>query len=744
MSARDPIPTTRQRLDGARRELALSAVARRAGAVLWQWLALAAAIVALDVLWPLPAAVRLAAAALLALGAGRLLWSCVPPRFVRAASHARLAREIERRCRLVHNPLINAVQLQTAPAHGAAPDVQALLLDRSAQRGEEAARATGESRLVDPRSRRRSRFLLLGALAFAAAAVLLAPRQIDAVALRLIDPWGEHPPYTPLTFEIATEPAAPDLIYGDSARITVAITGGAVPHADLVWRACGERRAVPQRQPMNLAAGRAPQQPPQYSTLLRDCREPIEFMIDTPRGRSGWQGLDPRLVPRWASRTLTITGPDDAAAPAPRRLPLAEAPDPVRVLEGSRLEVDATSTLPLRAMKVTAAPDAVVLSADSCEAAWSWRASPPGRREIDFTLIGPTGLASAPMRVEVEVVPDAPPVVKIERPPARAAALPDQQFTARVTASDDVSLADLTLTTQVERNGEVIEAHEQRLGPAEGQAVNRAGARVDVDLLAFDVQPGDIVRLQARASDRRGEDFGGAQAADSDPTDILIIDQATFDAMCQGEGNQAGEGEGQCEGDGQGQGQGQGAGQGRGSGQDEGQGQGASGGDMPGAASGYSIGGQHGSGAEAGRAADAGAASPESSAAPGKGASPGEAPFGRTPVESGAPPGSEQLLARARAESRSLIEPESESRAQQGESNPDAPRRHLDAPGDEGGAPPPAASRATQRFGTARAPEEAGPSQGVPARYRDLVARYFKRLAEAASPESERSEKRDE
>lgn len=741
MSARDPIPTTRQRLDGARRELALCAVARRVAAALWQWLALAGAIVSIDVLWPLPAGVRFVAAGLLVVGLVRIAWSCVPPRIVRSASHSRLAREIERRCRLPHNPLINAVQLQTAPVHGAAPDLQALLLDRSAQRGEEAARATGESRLVDAPARNRSRILLLGGAAFAAAVMLLAPRQINAVALRLIDPWGDHPPYTPLTFEVNTEPEASDLIYGDSARVSAQIAGGAVPHADFVWRARGDRGAAPQRQPMSARAGLTAQELPQYSTLLRDCREAIEFMIDTPRGRSRWFILEPRLEPRWASRTLTISGPDYAAAQGPRRLPLADEPEPLRVLEGSRLELNATSTLPLRAMKVTASPDAVALSADRREAEWTWKATPAGRREIDFSLIGPTGLASSRMRVVVEVVADALPVVKIERPPARAAALPDQQFTSRVTASDDLSLADLTLTTQVERNGEIIEEHEQRLGPAEGEGVSRAGARLDVDLMAFDVQPGDIVRMQARASDRRGEEFGGSQTAESTPADILIIDQAAYNAMCQGASPG---GESECEGEGQGQGQGQGQGEGQGRGAAGAGGQGSSAGDLPGAASGFSIGGQNGNGEQPGRGASGDADSSDSAASPGAGSSPRGAPGGRTPIDSGGQPTSEQLLARAQAESRSLIEQESEAQPVQGESNPDAPRRHLDSPEDAGEAPLPAASRATQRLGEAQAPDEAGPTLGVPARYRDLVARYFKRLAEASSAEPERSTTRDE
>jgi len=731
MSSRDPIPMTRQRLSGARLELALAQVVRRAATALWQWLAVAAIIIGIDVLWPLPVPARLLLGLVLLVGVVRLVWRCVPPRALRLASADRLAREIERRCDLRHNPLINAVQLQVAPVHGAAPDIKALLLDRSAQRGEAAARATEPARLVEPRARNRSRLALLGAIVFGLGAVLIAPRPIGAVTLRLIDPWGDHPPYTPLTFHIITEPTASQLVYGDSARVDVRIDGGSVPHADLVWRARDVRGAQPQRLPMKVAGASSGEgAAPHYSMVLRDCRESMQFMIDTPRGRSRWFDLDPRLEPRWVSRVLAITGPSYAAAQGERRVPLSDRVEPLRVLQGSRLVMHATSTLQLRTMTATIASDAVTIAPDGLEAQWNWPAATPGRHEIDLALVGPSGLRSTPTHLEVEVVADSPPVVSIERPPPRAAALPDQQFTARLTAADDVSLADITLTTQIERGGEIIEEHEEHLGPASDAPVARAGAHIDVDLMAYDVQPGDIVRMQARAADRRGEEFGGPQITESNPADILIIDEQTYAAMCEdgrggGGQRQPGQGEGECEGEGEGQGQG--IGQGRGQGQGSGQGTASVAGAGP--ASGFSMGGEGRAGGASGEGAEPAGSAPGS----------GESPGGSRETQAGAGPSSEQLLAQAQAESRSLIERQEPSQPIAGESDPDAPRRHLDALDESGASPLPAESRATQRATTGAATDPAGPQGAVPARYRDLVARYFKRLAEAEASAAERS-----
>ena len=734
MSSRDPIPTIRQRLSSARIELALAGVVRGSSIALWQWLLVATLVVLVDAIWPTAPWVRLIFAAVLVVGLLRILRRCLPPRSLRRASPGRLAREIEQRCHLLHNPLIAAVQLQTAPTVTGPADVNALLRDRSAQRGEQAAHATEATSLANQRTRTRSRFALLGAVVFALTAGFIAPRPIAAVARRVVDPFGDHPPYTSLKFDIVITPKAGEIVYGDNAKVTVRISeywDRWVDRADLVCRIGADAsmpstRLAMQPEPFDQTVDSAPS----FTASLRDFREPMRVMIDTPRGRSEWFSLEPRREPRWLARTATITGPKYAASQAPRRLPLADETEPIRVLQGSQLSVSATSTLPLRDMLVSGvAGQPASLSDDHLGAAWTWSAADTGSHEIDLTLVGPTGVHSTATHLTIEVLPDSPPVANIQQPSSDAAALPDQQFRAAIEALDDVSIGDMNVTARVERKGTIVDQVELPI-TAISTAGDRAMAGVDVDLSQFDLRPGDIVQLRATACDQRPDELGGPQTSELAQSNVLIIDEKTYAALAsrQAGGGQpdeqgqddpaddAGEGESQ---DGQ-------ASSEPSQGQAKGRAPGESGVPLAGgdgssqAADGTQQGGANPAGTPGDPSGHGTAPAPNgaSSAAPG---GDGQSASGTS--------GQDDLL--AQAQSRSLIQRDGSVQPVSGRTDPNSPRRHLTALDDEGNPPPLADSRAATRVQQGADVNADSPLAGIPLRYRDLAARYFRRLAES-------------
>lgn len=734
MSSRDPIPTIRQRLSSARVELALASVIRSVAIALWQWLLLAALVVAFDSFWPVGPSVRFVFAVALVVGLVRVVWRLIPPRLLRRASPWRLAREIEQRCNLLHNPLITALQLQVAPSAAGPQDVKSLLLTRSAQRGEDAAHATESSRLSDRRARSRSLLALLAAVVVVFAAGFIAPRPIDAVTMRLIDPWGDHPPYTSLVFEIAFEPDVSQIVYGGNARCTVHITGGVAPHADLVVRNPHDRSAEPFRLPLQRAESAGREQ--HFAANLRDCRALMQVMVQTPAGRSEWLTIKPLQVPRWASRTLTIRGPQYAPVQPARRLPLPDNPEPMRMIQGSRLTVEATSTLPLSAMQVAGAPSPIAtLSDDARQATWNWTASATGSHKINLTLIGPTDLPSTTTRLRIHVVPDSPPDMSISQPPPRAAALPDQRFTARLDALDDVSIRSMTLSASVLRDGEVVEQRDQDVSTLQNTG-DRGTAGVPIDLSQLDLRPGDTVRLQATARDDRPAELGGPQSSQPATSDILIIDEETYAAMAghsaggaeQGEsGDQPGQSGEAPEGDRQPQ---------SAPGQADATGKAPGEGGAPIDSAGQS--GKHIDGSTQGNQ--------PSQAMPGQAAGHGNAPAPSAGASDPSPGGdgssadshsnASPLLDQTR--NRPLINRDGTVEPIAGRTDPDGPRRHATAL-DEGGALPEiAASRSSVRSPQRSSSDDSNPLAAIPARYRDLAARYFRRLAEQdAAPTQE-------
>lgn len=737
MSSRDPIPTIRQRLSSARIELALAGIVRGVSMALWQWLLLALLVVVVDAIWPTAPLVRLILAAALAAGLLRILWCCLPPRSLRRASPGRLAREIEQRCNLLHNPLITAVQLQSAPAVSGPADVNELLRHRSAQRGEVAALATGSTSLAD----RRSRFALLGAIVFALTTGLVAPRPIAAVARRVVDPFGDHPPYTSLTFDIAFTPEAGEIVYGDNASVRVRIGdawGGSVDRADLVSRIDAVASARPTRlamqpEPFDQSVDSAPS----FSATRRDFREPVRVMIDTPRGRSEWISITPRREPRWLARTATIAGPKYALSQPPRRLPLADRTQPVRVLQGSRISVNATSTLPLRDMLVSGVDSQQsTLSDDHLDAAWNWIANAIGLHEFDLTLVGPTGLHSTATHLIIDVQPDAPPVTSIRQPASDAAALPDQPFRAAIEALDDVSIGDMNVTARVARKGAIV-AHADLPVTAITTAADRAMASVDVDLSQFDLQPGDTVQIRATARDQRPDSLGGPQTSKVAQSNILIIDEKTYAALAgqqadAGESSEDGQGEPTAGEDKSQDGQ---TGSESANGQANGHAPGESGVQLAGGdgsskvADGAPQGGANPSGAPGDPSGQGTAPAPNGASA--------SAPGGDGQSTSGTP-GSDDLLAQAQA--RSLIQRDGSVQPASGRTDPNGPRRHLTTLDDASHPPAIADSRATTRVQEGASGDADRSPAGIPRRYRDLAARYFKRLAESQGAPSKQGE----
>ncbi|GEM_PF-5205661 len=727
MSSRDPIPTIRQRLSSARVELALAGIMRAVALALWQWLLLAAVVVAFDALWPVGPFMRFMLALVLLTGLVRIIWCFIPPRLLRRASPLRLAREIEQRCSLVHNPLITAVQLQVPPSVAGPGDIKSLLLARSAERGEAAARATESSQIADRGVRSHSLLALLAGLVFICTAGFIARRPIDAVTMRLIDPWGDHPPYTPLVFDITFEPTTSHIVYGDNARCTARITAGAVPHAELIVRDPLDKAAEPMRLP--LVRVESADSPQLFSATLRDCRAPMQVMVHTPAGRSEWSTIVPLQVPRWASRTLTIRGPLYAPSQQPCRLPLSDRPEALRVLQGSRFTLEVTSTLPLNAMRADVSESQLpTLSDDRRSATCSWDAATIGSHEFEFALVGPTDLPSTLMRLRIEVVPDRPPDISISQPPPHAAALPDQQFMARLDALDDVSIQGMTLTSSVLRNGEVVDESVQTVNALEPTG-GRATSGVQVDLSQFDLQPGDTVRLQAIARDDRPDELGGPQASQPAACDLLIIDEETYTALAGRSVGAAQQGQqGDLSADASGA-----SGASRDDAQpSDRQADGADGEPGEGGADIASAGqsGEHFDGKTPGNQPSHGmpgqAAGQGSSPAPGGGASdptPGSAARSADAQTTG-----NELL--DQAQSRPLITRDGAVQPVSGRTDPDSPRRHLTAT-DDGSAPPALApSRSTTSKQENTSGDVANPLTAIPARYRDLAARYFRRLAQ--------------
>src|SRR5262249_31577511 len=150
----------------------------------------------------------------------------------------------------------------------------AALVGKSVKEGEELAANLSSTDCVDFRRLRRPAALAAGMCLFLLVSYLVAPQAFGMVVPRLLDPTGDHPPYTLLRFEVTV---APDTIYcGRGATITVDLAGPQIPsQADIVLL----RETGKQRTPMfRSGEGR-------FVLPIDHAELSCEFYVDTPVGR---------------------------------------------------------------------------------------------------------------------------------------------------------------------------------------------------------------------------------------------------------------------------------------------------------------------------------------------------------------------------------------------------------------------------------------------------------------------------
>ncbi len=258
------------------------------------WLGVAVlAFVFVDALWPLAAGVRFGVGLMLVTA---LSWQ-VRRAWTRRGGDPDLAevRRLQDARAVEGSALINALSL--APqARQDGDDLPAILARRALAAGSLIAAA------IDPRAavplrplRAPLQTMLIVALVWAGL-LAVQPRLAGVGLARLVDPWGDHPPFSLTVFDVAILPR--DLVEGGDAEVAVRVSGLRPGETTFVELTEGARQA--HRWPMRLSEqGIA-------TRTLRDVRQPITFYIETDTGRSKRHTITPRLATparveaRWA------------------------------------------------------------------------------------------------------------------------------------------------------------------------------------------------------------------------------------------------------------------------------------------------------------------------------------------------------------------------------------------------------------------------------------------------------------
>lgn len=358
---------------------------------------------------------------------------------------------------------------------------------------------------------------LMGAasmLVVAGLVTLVAPRLIKMQWARIIDPFGDHPPFSRV--ELTVTPGNTSAIYGQGVDISVSASQD-LESAEMVWQ---PRGAAAQTLPMfRETTGK-------WRGTIAEAREPGEYFIRTPVARSYRYKIDMVMVPQVSDVHFRIT------PPAYTRKPTYDGPVPqdgITGLPGTKVEVLASSnrplvagtleipTLPSRANtqptnRISLAP----VTAKATQVRGEFEIAEPGKLAIQVQDTDGRWSTEA-FTAQIKVIKDARPLVRLLQPQPLSLATPSALLALQASAEDDYGITRLEVFRSL--NGSRPRGSEFQVPmPA---ATRTEGAAI-LKLAEFKLQPGDMLEFFARAEDN---DPAGAKGSETPVTVVKIISE---------------------------------------------------------------------------------------------------------------------------------------------------------------------------------------------------------------------------
>lgn len=427
----------------------------------------------------------------------------------------RAARLVEQQLGIHDNRLINAVDLAASPPNSVSPE----LLRKSVDEGEAFAADLDVLDCVNFARVWKPAGIAAGVLLFTLVSYCLAPQAFGMVIPRLLDPTGDHPPFTLLHFAVKVAPE--NIYHGRGANITVDLSGPQIPsQADIVMVRDGQK----QRSPMFRQGDTT------FVLPIERADASCEFYIDTPVGRSRRYPLQVLLVPLFEKIEVAYAFPSYTKWPAHQQVLDARG---IQALQGTSVTVKVRSNIPLRdgrleLLQMKAGDDrpvattSVVLvpgSADVTSASATFPVAFSGRFRLSLTA---TNGAESLEKLEgtLTAVEDRAPRVAIVEPAPHLVVVEDWKVPVVVQATDDVAIGRLRLFRSINGWGPTpIDL------PFDTQQPTIGTGHYAFDLKSLGARAGDVIHYFASAYDNRPPT---GQSTDSETYVIQVISEAEY------------------------------------------------------------------------------------------------------------------------------------------------------------------------------------------------------------------------
>ncbi len=515
-----------------RRVLAIDGAAGAVWGVVAAALWIAAA-VWLDLLFELGPRIRIALLATALVAAAVVVGSLIRRAIIRGAVPA-LARRVDDVAR-TGGQILSGVELAAAspPADWSArPELSAGLSRLAVDRATRLANGVSRRDVVPLQPLGRSSPSLAATALVSSAVVVFLPRLAATEWRRFADPFGDHPPFSALAFDI--DPGDARVVYGSALEIHVTVSGGLVDAVDLVVDSpalAGE--------PLPMFA----ESPGHWRASLANVTEPGTYHVRARGARSARHRIDVITVPKIESVVFQVR------PPAYTRMPATEGALPeggLSGLPGTIVRATIRSNRPLSGGLLkyitpggTASVPLATVPAAADTVSGEFPLTDTGKIELTVTDVDGTPSTES-FTAPVTILVDERPFVRLIEPKAVSFATPTAVMPIVVSAEDDYGVARLQLFRSL---------NDSRALPMD-IAIPTPPPRqtyqiVKLPLVAYGLEPGDEIKAFARVEDNdpHGNEPGPAAAGGADQPAgkgsessivlIRIISQEEFERVRQ-------------------------------------------------------------------------------------------------------------------------------------------------------------------------------------------------------------------
>ncbi|WP_269524880.1 hypothetical protein [Coraliomargarita parva] len=449
---------------------------------------------------------------------------------IRKVNSRRIARHLETSDPTLGSSLINFLDLQATTSDEDTRETTRMLAQRALESHAGTASRHELVRTVKlPQlSKRFERFAYVS-LAGVAACILAWP-VVKAQLPRLLDPYGDHPPFslTALRIEFPGEDAAP-VVYGQSLKVQVGVKGHNPGQVNLIYWPSERPEEVYQISMLDRGKDGYVQQIPEVTEALTLVAETA-----TGRARTKERQVQVHLTPQLLETEVIVTPPAYTKLPALRR-PYRFTE--LKALAGSSIEIIAHSNRPLAGGSLT-------LSRPLDSSSEKTIQMRPGKEHeaiaqftaeasigFNFKITDEDGLDSdTSPKGSLFLLTDRPPAVNVTQPEQSAFLALDASLNVQIEAYDDYGLQELRVHRAI--NG--IFSPPQTITADSGKQRNLKHTW-ELDFSQVGVQAGDVVTVYAEVIDNAPE----PQMSRSGLVQIAAITVADYNNMLRREADMA-------------------------------------------------------------------------------------------------------------------------------------------------------------------------------------------------------------